>query len=205
MQRDYKNRIPAFREQAPRSKNPRVLLLAGVLISSTLALAGYLLINQKKSAAPLTPVISTPILSTQPNLMPSPALPTRKEAIVAAPPVLKQEPRFTFYKILSEHEVIMGDNEVKTIKREEQNSKTPPKTGRYFIQVGSFINQQDAEILRSSIVELKIPAKLEMIQVDNSTWFRVKVGPYTTLTDVEKVRHYLRSNRVDSVVQRSNH
>ncbi|MGI9211777.1 MAG: SPOR domain-containing protein [Methylococcaceae bacterium] len=214
MQRDYKNRIPAFREQAPRSKNPRVLLLAGVLIFSALALAGYLLINQKKSAPPLTvistpivsaSVVSTPVVSAQLNPMPSPALPIRKEVIVAATPTLKQEPRFTFYKILSEHEVIMGDNEVKTIKREEQNSKTPPKVARYFIQVGSFINQQDAEILKSSIVELKIPAKLEMIQVDNSTWFRVKVGPYATLTDVEKVRHYLRSHRVDSVVQRSNH
>lgn len=197
MYKDYKNRIPALNERKPPQFRKLAFLGgAGVLVAIILGVGMFVASSQKKlSSAALTTPDPTQSSSLNHSVShrtePTPELPK------------KIEPRFTFYKILSEKEVIIPDSEVKTIRREELTSKNVP-TGRYYIQVGSFINQQDAEKLKADMVQIKIPAKLEMIQVDNSTWFRVKVGPYATLSEVERVRHYLRTHRVDSVVQKNN-
>ncbi len=197
MTRDYKNHIPAYRNQKPLPfRNRGVLIVAGIVGTLLVAVAGFVISGKKNTASalvpPPTPMASSPAGSAEPH---SPAVPESPKKI---------EPRFTFYKILSEKEVIIPEHEVKTIRRQELASKSTAPTGRYYIQVGSFINQADAERARTQLVQIKIPARLEMIQVDNSTWFRVKVGPYATLNDVEQVRHFLRTHRVDSVVQKSN-
>ncbi len=198
MHRDYKNHIPAYRKKLPASvRKPVLWIVGGLLGVGVLGLSVYLIQAQQKN---------TPALMAQSPRGVAPATGSGSDPTDEVSEVIrKQTPRFTFYKILSEQEVIIPENEVKTLKREEQNSKAPLPAGRYYIQAGSFVNQQDAEKLRSQMLQIRIPAKLEMIQVDNATWFRVKVGPYSTLTDVEKVRQYLRTHRFDSVVQKANH
>jgi cell division protein FtsN len=42
-----------------------------------------------------------------------------------------------------------------------------------------------------------------MIKIENATWYRVKIGPYGTLADADKVRQYLRGNKIDSIVQKA--
>ena len=198
MFRDYKN----YRgRKPPRFKTYRAWLSAGVLGILILGGAAAYWLSGKKSTTVDAAPVAVPVLP--PSSAATPPVNTQRKEPAPPEPPKKVEPRFTFYKILSEKEVIIPENEVKTIRREELASKSAP-VGHYFIQVGSFINQTDAEKLKAQMLQIKIPAKLEMIQVDNSTWFRVKVGPYSTLNDVEKVRHYLKTHRVDSVVQKSN-
>jgi len=117
-------------------------------------------------------------------------------------PAKPREPRFTFYKILPEKEVIIPESEIKTIKREEsQGSK--PTVALYLVQAGSFDNLQSAEQLRADLAKIKVKAKIEMIEIENSAWYRVKIGPYATLADADKVRAYLRKKDIDSVVQKA--
>jgi cell division protein FtsN len=198
MHRDYKNHIPAHRKNLPGSfRKPAFWIVGSLLGVGVVGLSAYLLQAQKKNTpASITPASRGVAATTMPAV---------NAAEPAAGAVRRQEPRFTFYKILSEQEVIIPENEVRTLRREEQNSKASLPAGRYYIQAGSFVNQQDADNLRSQMLQISIPARLEMIQVDNATWFRVKVGPYATLSDVEKVRQYLRTHRFDSVVQKANH
>ena len=53
------------------------------------------------------------------------------------------------------------------------------------------------------LAQIRVLAKLEMIQVENSVWYRVKIGPYVTFSDVEKVREHLRNHKIDSIVQKA--
>lgn len=57
--------------------------------------------------------------------------------------------------------------------------------------------------MKAQLARLKVKAKLEMIKLENTAWYRVKIGPYASLADADKVRQYLRSHQIDSVVQRT--
>jgi cell division protein FtsN len=57
--------------------------------------------------------------------------------------------------------------------------------------------------LKARLAEIRIKARLEMIKLDNTAWYRVKIGPYASLADADKVRQYLRSNRIDSILQKA--
>ncbi|WP_228719978.1 SPOR domain-containing protein [Methylococcus geothermalis] len=110
-------------------------------------------------------------------------------------------PRFTFYKILSEKEEIIPEAEIRTIKREEEQGKSPPGGG-YIVQAGSYRSRADAEKMRTDLIKLKVKARLESVRIENVEWFRVKVGPYDSLADADRLRSFLKKNGIDSVVQK---
>ncbi len=212
MAKDYKHRIPAYRQRKPRAA--RTLRLAGVAaagLSAIIALGLYVAADPEgQSTAPAAGLEAAPPPSKSPEASDSPAsketqrapakdkaFSERKPQRAPAPP----EPRFSFYKILPEKEVIIPENEIKIMKREESLGKKPETT--YLLQAGSFTLQQDAERLKARLAEIKVKAKLEMIKLDNTAWYRVKIGPYATLADADKVRQYLRANKIDSVVQKA--
>lgn len=112
------------------------------------------------------------------------------------------EPRFTFYKILPEKEVILPESEIRTIKREEKQGKIVPGVG-YTVQVGSFRTREEAERLLAELGKIKIKAKLEGVKIEEVTWFRVKIGTYQNLSEADRMRAYLRKYGFDSVVQKS--
>jgi len=215
MAKDYKDRIPAYRRRSHR-RAARGWGLAGAAalgIAGLVALGVHFFAGQgdEESAAmnaitmPMPPQAAAPTSGDgrkpeagskgQPEAKPGKA----QAGPAPAPPV---EPRFTFYKVLPEKEVIIAENEIKTLKREEE-SLGKKSVGVYMVQAGSFTSQQDAERLKAQLGQIKIKAKLEMIKLENTAWFRVKVGPYATLADADKVRQYLRANKVDSVVQKA--
>lgn len=112
------------------------------------------------------------------------------------------EPRFTFYKILPEKEVIIPETEIKAIKRDEdQGHATKPQ--QYLIQVGSYSTPAEAEKVRTRLSQLKVKSKIEAVKIENTQWYRVKIGPFDKLVDVDKVRDYLKANQLPSVVQKS--
>lgn len=116
-----------------------------------------------------------------------------------APPV---EPRFTFYKILPEKEVIIPESEIKALKRDEGlGSSAKPEP--YQIQVGSYNSQAEAERIKAKLSQLKVKSKIENVKIENTQWFRVKIGPFDKLADADKVRDYLKTNQMPTVVQRS--
>lgn len=207
MAKDYKDRIPAYRRRK-RSPAQRWMVVGGAVtgVIGVLVLA-IRLFSGSDVTENGTPG-DTVTLPAPPPHTSAPAKPADTGKPTAQTPAPKdqptpsaQEPRFSFYKILPEKEVIIPESEIKTLKREESLGQKP-QTATYMVQAGSFTKQPDAERLKAQLALVKVKAKLEMIKLDNTTWFRVKIGPYASLADADKVRQYLRANNIDSVVQK---
>lgn len=213
MAQDYKNRIPAYRQQkkqrAVRSWGIAGAAVAGVAV--LVALATYFLSRPEgEPAAPSAeavavpspqggePAAAKPSRSGKKPAAKGPASPAEAPAI----PPPRPEPRFSFYKILPEKEIIVAESEIKATKREETKDDKKP-AALYMLQAGSFTNPSDADRLKARLAEIKVKAKLEMIKLDNTTWYRVKIGPYASLSDADKVRQHLRANKIDSIVQKA--
>lgn len=136
----------------------------------------------------------------EPKADPPKAAPKKgMEAPAVSKPV---EPRFSFYKILPEKEVIIPESEIRNMKQEEKQGTKPAGTS-YLIQAGSFANLEDAEKLKAQLSHLKVKSKIESVRIENVEWHRVKIGPFTSLVDADRTRLYLRSNGIDSVVQKA--
>ena len=109
-----------------------------------------------------------------------------------------KEPRFDFYTILPETEIIVPDYEINTRSREEQFGKA--KTSKYIIQAGSFRDYSEADKLRARLALMGIESRVEKAKVGNVIWNRVKMGPYTRSSSVSVIKKRLKSNGIDVIV-----
>lgn len=112
------------------------------------------------------------------------------------------EPRFSFYELLPEKEILIQENEIRALKREEVQGKSAGVSGSYILQAGSFAVEQEATQLKERLQQLKVKARMEVVLIEGSRWYRVKIGPYSSLLDADKMRLYLRRNEIDTVVQK---
>lgn len=110
----------------------------------------------------------------------------------------QEKPKFDFYTILPEKEVVIPDHEIKTRTREEQVGKA--KKTQYIIQAGSFRNYKDADRLKAQLALMGIESKIEKATVGNAIWNRIKIGPFTKMASVNDIRSRLRKNKIDVVV-----
>jgi cell division protein FtsN len=123
--------------------------------------------------------------------------PTPSVSIPAPPP----DPAISFFKILPDAERRIPDNVIIAEQRDARLGKAPTE-GHYFLQVGSFNRKEQAENLKARLETLvRSKPRLEQINLEYATWYRVKLGPYRTLPDANRVRQFLRERKVDSIVQ----
>ena len=108
------------------------------------------------------------------------------------------EPRFDFYTILPETEIIVPDYEINTRSREEQFGNA--KTSKYILQAGSFRDFSEADKLRAQLALMGIESRVEKAKVGNVIWNRVKMGPYTHSSSVSVIKKRLRKNGIDVIV-----
>ncbi|MBI2780016.1 MAG: SPOR domain-containing protein [Gammaproteobacteria bacterium] len=106
------------------------------------------------------------------------------------------KPRFDFYTILPEMEVIIPDKE---LKKRAANDAQAGKAESYFLQAGSFKNLVDADALKANLALLGIEAKIQSVSVENDTWHRVRMGPYSDMDQLNKVRAQLRQNNINAI------
>lgn len=230
MPRDYKHRVPGtLRRSGRRRRNAWYWALPAVLAGAA-AIAVFKFSADEEPAAEPTPSASTETPanvagpgSSQDAKEPNVSADSKKEMAAIAvkdkkardakqkkpastekvPVVEMPEPRFTFYKILPEKEVIVSESEIRHLAREEKSGKGEGGAGGYLIQAGSFRTQEEAEKMKAQLAAAKVKARMEKVIIDNATWYRVKIGPYKSLMDAEKTRAYLRKNKVDSVLQQT--
>lgn len=103
-----------------------------------------------------------------------------------------QKPRFDFYTILPEMEVIVPAKEAKNTPR----AVTP---GAYFLQAGSFKNLADADTLKARLALLGMEAKIEPVTVEDATWYRVRLGPFKDMEQLNKMLGDLRQNNINAL------
>ena len=144
--------------------------------------------------------------------------PTAAPAPAAAAPTAEppSRPRFDFYTLLPEMEVVVPESrplpppaprpstEPRPEGAEATASAPPPpveQPGHYLLQVGSFRRAEEADRLRASLALLGIVSTVQTVTIDgDETWHRVRIGPYRDTGQLNSVRQRLHDNGIESVV-----
>lgn len=149
--------------------------------------------NKSQEAATVAVPLPDPAVST---IVPAPAPVKKPEPPAPIVRVKPPEPRFTFYKILPDQEVIIPEQDIRMMKQ-----NVPSASVQYTVQVGSSLQLDEAKKLQEKLSQIKVKSQVESVEIDNALWYRVKVGPFKGLDDADKVRLWLRHNKIDSIVQ----
>lgn len=128
-----------------------------------------------------------------PNRAPTPVAPVAKQAPEKTE---VPKPRFDFYQLLKETEVVVKEVPSHTAKETEAI-----EAQEFILQVGSFKKTADADRLRAELILINLEAQVETVTVRNGeTWHRVLVGPYQSRSKVAKARSTLVSNDINPLL-----
>lgn len=108
------------------------------------------------------------------------------------------KPKYEFYTILPETEIVIPDHEINTRSREERVGKRKPSY--YVIQAGSFRGFTEADKLRANLALMGIESRVEKATVEAVVWNRVKIGPYNHSSKVSVIKKQLKQQGIDSIV-----
>ncbi len=200
MARDYKNsrssdkpssrrRSPA-RDKAAQRTPGWVWLLTGLSVGLLVALGAYLY-NRNHEAA-LEKAVTKVESSTSSKDKGQPKKPS------AAEPLKEAEPRFDFYTLLPNQEVVIPENEI----REEQERIEAKNTVIYTLQAGSFRGHEDADTLKARLAMLGIESEIVPVSNEDGTKYKVRIGPLASSREMNKTRNQLNSNRISTIVLR---
>lgn len=124
----------------------------------------------------------------------------------SAPDDVKQVTKFDFYTLLPEREVIVP-NDREAIKaadkqkpQSEQVAAAASTPEQLLLQAGSFRSAQEAERRRAQVAALNLAAKVESVQANSDTWYRVQVGPFTSREQLSKARDQLGAVGIESLL-----
>ena len=71
----------------------------------------------------------------------------------------------------------------------------------FFLQAGAFQNAPDADNLKARLALMGMGATVQTITLaDKGVWHRVRVGPYTTVDDLNRARDTLKQSGIDTTL-----
>ena len=109
-----------------------------------------------------------------------------------APPA--EKPKFDFYKILPGSEETVSEKDLKAAAK----AKPEESQDIYVLQAGSFQNPADADNRKAQLAILGFEAAVEPVTLpDKGTWYRVRLGPYTKIDEINKMRSTMATNGID--------
>lgn len=203
MSRDMKpRRTPAKRKSGGGTL---VGLFFGLVIGVIAAAAVVWYIN--KTPTPFTTKSPPPAVTT-----PEPAKAGGSAAAPAAPSALpgkpgdavpgaNDKPRFDFYKILpgaadATPEAKPADAKAKPEKADKEATLKEPT----FLQAGSFQTANDADNQKAKLAMMGVEATVQQVMVQDKVWYRVRLGPYTRVDELNRMRAELARQGVDAAV-----
>jgi cell division protein FtsN len=212
MPKDFKNNPPP--RDAGRTAHPLLLgMIIGVLLGIVIALAVALWLNRLSSpfvekAKPIEPLAK--IGPTQPPKPEDKASPEKP----AAEKPKSDRPRFEFYTMLpGEKEVTDKEAKSAAAKPKEPAKGAPgsspatpkPHAGEvYWLQAGAFAEAKDAENLKAKIAFTGLEASVKPVDIPGKgTLHRVRLGPYESLDDVNRIKIVLSQNGVGATIIRT--
>jgi cell division protein FtsN len=115
-----------------------------------------------------------------------------------------EKPKFDFYKILPGNEEQVSDKELQA--RAAAAAAASKRGGQqdlakdvYFIQAGSFQNPADADNQKARLAILGFESSVEPANLpDKGTWYRVRMGPYTRIDEINRVRQSLAQSGIEA-------
>lgn len=120
-----------------------------------------------------------------------------------AEPANDNRPQFDFYKLLSESEVVVIDEEPEQSAPQAATNNNQPAAPEsiYFLQAGSFKNSGDADSLRAQLLLMNLDAAIEKAKSSSGdNWYRVIAGPFESRGEMTQARSKLASNGVQTLV-----
>jgi cell division protein FtsN len=109
-----------------------------------------------------------------------------------------EKPKFDFYRILPGSEEPVTEKEIRERMRAKGGQQDSGKDV-YFIQAGSFQNPAEADNQKARLAILGFDSSVEPANLpDKGTWYRVRMGPYAKLDDINKVRQALAQNGINA-------
>jgi cell division protein FtsN len=73
---------------------------------------------------------------------------------------------------------------------------------RYVLQAGAFKTPEDADGMRARLALLGLDARVFPVEQGGTTLYRVRLGPYGQIDDINRIRKTLASNNIDAQVIR---
>jgi cell division protein FtsN len=110
-----------------------------------------------------------------------------------------EKPKFDFYKILPGTEETVSEKDLKARAAAAAKGQQDAAKDVYFIQAGSFQNPADADNQKARLAILGFEASVEPATLpDKGTWYRVRMGPYRKVEEINRVRQMLAQNNIDA-------
>ena len=160
-------------------------MLFGLAIGLSVAFAVYV-----KDRGPTAPEPAPPTAAAKPALDRNGEQSADEAAAAPA-----KEPRFTFYTLLPDMEVIVPGKGPATEADEQPQAIVEP--GIYVLQAGSFSTHADAERRRAEIGLQGIDSHIQRVQVNDRNYHRVYIGPVEDLDELNMLRSRLRAAKID--------
>jgi len=197
MARDYKSRAHATRPKKKQQKPGWVWFVAGLLTGVFISGLVWLKLTPSGPQLPRQATVS------KPKVKKSAGVEKQKKKSQQGTP----KPRFDFYTILPEMEVVVPDpvdetdaKSVAVAKTQEPSNKRPTGTEGYMLQMGSFRKLADADRLKASLALVGIQAEIQRVNIKGGdVYHRVRSGPYDRV-QVNRLRNKLKQNKISSLV-----
>jgi len=167
--------------------SPLAAMLFGLAIGLSVAVAVWV---KERRDEPVAETSSRP--ASEPASMQS-ALDDNDEA--GDDEAERKEPRFTFYDILPNFEVVTPEEEAKSAAQSTPQAIVEP--GVYILQAGSFSTHADADRRRAELALHGIESHIQRVSVNNRDYHRVLIGPTDDLDELNMLRSRLRAAKID--------
>jgi cell division protein FtsN len=111
------------------------------------------------------------------------------------------EPRFDFYEILPQFEVVVPEIET-AAGPAVRSQRVVEEPGSYVLQAGSFSALGDADRLKARIALLGVESRIQRVTIDDDVFHRVRIGPISDLDRLNRIRRQLRDAHVDTLLMK---
>ncbi len=161
----------------------------GLAIGLSVAFAIYM--RDQREVQPSQPVARQPASMAAPMERPS----SVPEPEPAPEPEEQTEPRFSFYSMLPNFEVVIPEQEPDVTRDAQVQAIQGP--GTYVLQAGSFAEVADADRRRAELALLGIESRIQHVSIDDKNYHRVRIGPMNDLDELNLIRAQLRQAEID--------
>lgn len=198
--RDYKSRAHPPSKKQTQQRPGWVWFIAGLMVGVFISGLVWLKVVPSGQLFPKQ--------AAMPKQESKPAVAKKKE--VEQPDTPK--PRFDFYTILPEMEVVVPDPIEETdsgtttaiaaesVEPADKPSVASDSTSGYMLQMGSFRNYADADRLKASLALVGIQAEIQKVSIKGGDiYYRVRSGPYDK-AQVNSLRAKLKEKKISSLV-----
>lgn len=196
-------------KRAPAKKKSHGGTLIGLFIGLVLGIVGAagVVWYINKMPAPFKPQVQPPASTPAPANGSKPGIPDGPAPLPGKPGDPTPEKRFQFYDILpgkaeaqvdpSAAPVVKDGKEVKEAKDAKES-----KDGKeaIFLQAGSFQSAGDADNQKARLALIGMEAAIQQVMLNDKVWYRVRLGPYAKIDDVNRVRAELAKQGIEAAV-----